>query len=105
MRRLVYILLGFSLWDLLVVAMLRGCEGKPLIPRDPGYIIKHSEKNALDWDWLAFKLDTEIEVNDAKESFTSNVRMAKDSVIWASLIHSRVEVARIKLDQIQLTNQ
>lgn len=100
MRRLVYILLGFSLIGLAGCSNAkRIAEGKPLIPRDPGYIIKHSEKNALDWDWLAFKLDTEIEVNDAKESFTLNVRMAKDSVIWASLTPALgVEVARIKLD-------
>ena len=59
MRRLVYIVLGFSLIGLAGCSNAkRIAEGKPLRPRDPGYIIKHSEKNALDWDWLAFKLDT-----------------------------------------------
>ena len=85
--------------------ILTGCsnerriaDGKPLRSMDPNNIRKHYEKEALKWDWLGFKLDTEIMVDEESESINMNMRMARDSAIWISLSPALgVELARILL--------
>jgi hypothetical protein len=65
---------------------------------EPNNIIKHYEKEALKWDWLGFKLDTEIKVDGESESINMSMRMARDSAIWISLSPALgVELARILL--------
>jgi len=85
--------------------VLTGCsnerriaDGKPLRSMEPNNIIKHYEKEALKWDWLGFKLDTEIKVDGETESINMSMRMARDSAIWISLSPALgVELARILL--------
>ena len=85
--------------------ILTGCsnerriaDGKPLRSMEPNNIIKHYEKEALKWDWLGFKLDTEIKVEGESESINMSLRMARDSAIWISLSPALgVELARILL--------
>jgi len=85
--------------------ILTGCsnerriaDGKPLRSMEPNNIIKHYEKEALKWDWLGFKLDTEIKVDGESESINMSMRMARDSAIWISLSPALgVELARILL--------
>jgi len=85
--------------------VLTGCsnarriaDGKPLRSMEPNNIIKHYEKEALKWDWLGFKLDTEIKVDGESESINMSMRMARDSAIWISLSPALgVELARILL--------
>ena len=76
----------------------RIADGKPLRSRDPNNILKRYDKEALKWDWIGFKLDTEINVEGESDSFTMNVRMARDSAIWISLSPALgVELARVLL--------
>ena len=76
----------------------RIADGKPLRSRDPNNILKRYDKEALKWDWIGFKLDTEINVEGKSDSFTMNVRMARDSAIWISLSPALgVELARVLL--------
>ena len=85
--------------------VLTGCsnarriaDGKPLRSMEPNNIIKHYEKEALKWDWLGFKLDTEIKVDGESESINMSMRRARDSAIWISLSPALgVELARILL--------
>ena len=98
-----------KIWGLnaLVVCsvLMTGCsneqriaDGKPLRSRDPNNILKRYDKEALKWDWIGFKLDTEINVEGKSDSFTMNVRMARDSAIWISLSPALgVELARVLL--------
>ena len=100
---------------ILSLLTLMGCsnvqriaDGKPLRPREPHFILKHSYNNILDWDWLGFKLDADINANGTTEDFTLNVRMARDSAIWISLTPALgVEVARILLlpDSVHLISK
>ena len=76
----------------------RIADGKPLRSRDPNNILKRYDKEALKWDWIGFKLDTEINVEGKSDSFTMNVRMARDSAIWISLSPALgLELARVLL--------
>ena len=98
-----------KIWGLnaLVVCsvLMTGCsneqriaDGKPLRSRDPNNILKRYDKEALKWDWIGFKLDTEINVEGKSDSFTMNVRMARDSAIWISLSPALgLELARVLL--------
>ena len=98
-----------KIWGLnaLVVCsvLMTGCsneqriaDGKPLRSRDPNNILKRYDKESLKWDWIGFKLDTEINVEGKSDSFTMNVRMARDSAIWISLSPALgVELARVLL--------
>ncbi|PCJ82039.1 MAG: hypothetical protein COA49_03510 [Bacteroidetes bacterium] len=76
----------------------RIAEGKPLRSRDASNILKHVEKEALDWEWMGFKMDTDFEIDGESESFTLSVKMSRDSAIWISLSPALgVEMARILL--------
>ncbi|MAU75491.1 MAG: hypothetical protein CL831_01310 [Crocinitomicaceae bacterium] len=76
----------------------RIADGKPLRSRDPNNILKRYDKGALKWDWIGFKVDAEIKVEGKEDSFTMNVRMARDSAIWISLSPALgVELARVLL--------
>tara|TARA_B110000046_G_C12961306_1_gene384689 strand:- start:34 stop:960 length:927 start_codon:yes stop_codon:yes gene_type:complete len=98
-----------KIWGLNVLVvcsvLMTGCsneqriaDGKPLRSRDPNNILKRYDKEALKWDWIGFKLDTEINVEGKSDSFTMNVRMARDSAIWISLSPALgVELARVLL--------
>jgi hypothetical protein len=98
-----------KIWGLTVLVicsvLMTGCsnvqriaDGKPLRSRDPNNILKRYDKEALKWDWIGFKLDTEINVEGKSDSFTMNVRMARDSAIWISLSPALgVELARVLL--------
>ena len=91
---------------ILCFIFLSGCsnakrlaDGKPLVPREPHHILKQSNKSALDWDWIGFKMNADVKANGTSEDFSINIRMARDSAIWVSLTPALgVEVARILLD-------
>ena len=98
-----------KIWGLLVLVILSvtttGCsnerriaDGKPIRSRDASNILKHVDKEALDWEWIGFKMDTDIELDGESESFTMSVKMARDSAIWISISPALgVEMARILL--------
>ena len=89
----------------LVVVAAAGCSnarrlanGKPLKNQSPNAILTQYGATAMEWDWLAMKLDAEVESEQRDGSFSATVRMARDSVIWVSISPALgVEVARLKL--------
>jgi hypothetical protein len=86
----------------------RIADGKHLRSMEPNNVLKRYDKEALKWDWIGFKLDTKIEVDGKSDSFTLNVRMARDSAIWISLSPALgVELARVLLlpDSVRLISK
>lgn len=89
----------------LVVVAAAGCSnarrlanGKPLKNQSPNAILTQYGATAMEWEWLAMKLDAEVESEQRDGSFSATVRMARDSVIWVSISPALgVEVARLKL--------
>ena len=76
----------------LVVVAAAGCSnarrlanGKPLKNQSPNAILTQYGATAMEWDWLAMKLDAEVESEQRDGSFSATVRMARDSVIWVSI--------------------
>jgi hypothetical protein len=88
-----------------VVVAAAGCSnarrlanGKPLKNQSPNAILTQYGATSMEWDWLAMKLDAEVESEQRDGSFSATVRMARDSVIWVSISPALgVEVARLKL--------
>ena len=105
------------LWSLALAALTlaSGCsnerrlaKGKPLRQLSSDAILEHYEEDALRWDWLSMKVDVSVSgqtglllpsdsLPDAmSQSFKATVRMARDSVIWASITPALgIEVARL----------
>lgn len=76
----------------------RLANGKPLKNQGPNAILTQYEATAMQWDWLAMKVDAEVTSTDRDGSFSATIRMARDSVIWVSISPALgVEVARLKL--------
>ena len=95
-----------SIWGLCLLVMgTTGCSnarrlanGKPLKNQSPNAILEQYDATAMHWDWLAMKVDAEVESSERDGSFSATVRMARDSVIWVSISPALgVEVARLKL--------
>lgn len=94
----------WAMW-LLVVIAVSGCSnarrlanGKPLKNQSPSAILTQYGATAMEWEWLAMKVDAEVETASHDGSFSATVRMARDSVIWVSISPALgVEVARLML--------
>jgi hypothetical protein len=76
----------------------RLANGKPLKNQGPNAILTQYEATAMQWEWLAMKVDAEVTSTERDGSFSATIRMARDSVIWVSISPALgVEVARLKL--------
>ena len=89
----------------MVLLLAAGCsnarrlaQGKPLKNQSPNAILTQYDATAMDWEWLAMKVDAEVESSERSGSFSATVRMSRDSVIWISISPALgVEVARLML--------
>lgn len=76
----------------------RLANGKPLKNQSPNAILTQYDATAMQWEWLAMKVDAEVTSTERDGSFSATIRMARDSVIWVSISPALgVEVARLKL--------
>jgi hypothetical protein len=76
----------------------RLANGKPLKNQGPNAILTQYDATAMQWEWLAMKVDAEVASTERDGSFSATIRMARDSVIWVSISPALgVEVARLKL--------
>lgn len=105
------------IWTLALTALTvaSGCsnerrlaKGKPLRQLSSDAILEGYEADALHWDWLSMKVDVALSgqtglqlpsdslPDGLSQSFKATVRMARDSVIWASITPALgIEVARL----------
>ncbi|MDF2437864.1 MAG: hypothetical protein K0Q95_2240 [Bacteroidota bacterium] len=64
------------------------------------------KSNELNFTWLKAKLNAEALIDSSSNSFTINLRIKKDSVIWMSISKLGIEGARVYItkDSVKFTN-
>ena len=86
---------------LFVLIVLTGCRRQKEAttisgPATPNFITRNMEAHMLDYQWFSAKVATEVQINEEKLSFKTNLRMRKDSIIWMSISPALgIEVARM----------
>jgi hypothetical protein len=61
--------------------------------------IKSVIKNTFEYDYLSYKAKCDYKDPNMEQSFTMNLRMKRDSILWISITAVGFEVARAKLDK------
>ena len=62
----------------------------------PQTLLDSVSRHHVDFEWLSFKARVDYTGDKRSENFTANIRMRKDSVIWASITSLMgIEVARL----------
>lgn len=91
---------------LLVLVSCRSHKGKGFFTKnkaDTSNIkvpeIKSAVESAFDFDYLSYKANCDYKDDNMDQSFTMNIRMKKDSIIWISITTVGFEVARAKIDK------
>lgn len=67
---------------------------KPMLPD-----IKNTLNKEFEYDYLSFRANCDYKDENADQSFTMNLRMKKDSIIWISVTAVGFEVARARFDK------
>lgn len=70
---------------------------QPLKEQGPDYIFEQLKKNELKFRTLSGKFSAQAEINGDNNSFSGNIFIIKDSIIWVSIQKLGLEVARILL--------
>lgn len=63
----------------------RTSKGKPLVQRSPSALIKKNEKSNFNYEYLQLKMSVDLIDSSGAESFKSNIKMKRDSIIWMSI--------------------
>jgi len=81
-----------------------GCKGRKsasaehehVRERTAAFLLKRMAENRFDFQWLGMKLDAEVTTPEGNQTFNTNVRMRKDSLIWVSINPALgIEVLRV----------
>ena len=67
---------------------------KPILPE-----IRSVLKNSFEYDYLSYKAKCDYKDPNNDQSFTMNLRMKRDSILWISITAVGFEVARARLDK------
>jgi hypothetical protein len=69
-------------------------------------IFDNMSKNQFRFNWFSAKFSADYEVDDNNTSFSGQVRIKKDSIIWVSITKFSIEVARILIteDSVRFIN-
>ena len=105
---------SLAVWALLagVLVVASGCftstrrTQRTLRNQEAAQLLDSLAARAPEWQTLGLRLDAEASGMGNSGSFTMNVRMAKDSVIWMSITYG-VEAARVLLtpDSVMVMNK
>jgi hypothetical protein len=73
----------------------------------PTKLYRYINDNKFEYEYLTLKLGAEFITEDSKESFSSIVRIQKDSIIWISLRSYNIEGARLIItkDSVKFINR
>ncbi|MFM9944051.1 MAG: DUF4292 domain-containing protein [Bacteroidia bacterium] len=69
-------------------------SSKPVLPE-----IKNVLNTVFEYDYLSYKAKCDYKDDNMDQSFTMNIRMKRDSIIWLSITAVGFEVARARLDK------
>lgn len=72
------------------------------------YLQKKLEKTTLEFEWFSSKAKVTYKAKEIEQSFTSFVRMKKDSTIWVSIYAvGLIEIGRVLItrDQVQILDK
>jgi len=104
----------FSLLMLfMAAAIVAGCTTKrkaisqPLKEQGPEYLFEQLKKNELKYSTLTAKFNVEAEMNNENTSFSGNMYIIRDSVIWLSISKFGLEAARFYItpDSAKMLNR
>jgi hypothetical protein len=70
---------------------------QPLKEHGADYIFEQLKKNELRFKTLSGKFSAEADINNDNNSFSGNIFLIKDSIIWVSIQKLGLEVARLLL--------
>ena len=73
----------------------RLAKGSNLKPKSEKTLMKHLLENQVNADWLGARAKVTYEDESGKETFTANIRLRKDSVIWMNFKKFSIEGARV----------
>jgi hypothetical protein len=88
---------------LLVMISISGCfhqrkiiqdTEKPIRGKGTIFITKNLEKNQTEFEWFSAKISTQFETSAESNNFKTNVRIRKDSAIWAQITFSNILIAQ-----------
>ena len=75
--------------------------------RSAKFLLQKMEENSYSYDWLAAKAKVKFESKDQNVSFTVNLRIRQDSIIWLKVQKISVEGLRVRMspDRIEVLNR
>jgi hypothetical protein len=75
--------------------------------RNTNFLLQKMEENRVSYDWFAAKAKVKFESKDQNISFTTNLRMRHDSLIWIKVQKISIEGLRVKMtpDKIEVLNR
>ena len=95
------------------VVMLSSCKTPGLVQfsnikkRPAKFLLQKMEETRYSYDWLAAKAKVKFESKDQNVSFTVNLRIKHDSIIWLKVQKISVEGMRVRMspDRIEVLNR
>lgn len=81
---------------------------EPLKEKVPEQLFNNLKKNELKYEWIKAKFDASVTVGKKTNSFSGNIRIRRDSIIWISITPAMgIEMFRIILsnDSIKMLNR
>lgn len=82
-------------------------QNKNLKKRSAKFLLQRMEENRFSYDWFAAKAKVKFESEEENVSFTVNLRMKHDSIIWLKIQKLSVEGLRVRMsaDRIEVLNR
>ena len=99
----IYIKLGFLLFAIILLGgsckVIKTPDGISMRKRSPEYLLKKMNQNKLDLEWFSSKAKIRYEGEDQSISFSSNIRLRKDSALWMNFKKFGIEAVRVLINQ------
>jgi hypothetical protein len=104
---------NISILFLLFIIALSSCKTPGLVQsstikkRPAKFLLQKMEEKRYNYDWLAAKAKVKFESKDQNVSFTVNLRIKHDSIIWLKVQKISVEGLRVRMspDRIEVLNR
>jgi hypothetical protein len=98
---LIYLLLVFCLSSSCRLAQ-KSMSTAAIEPKTPQFLFQQLNDSAFKCDWFTGKLTATVDFQKKVTTFTANIRMKRDSVIWVSISALGIEVVRVLITRDSL---